>query len=496
MTFSFRAAAIVLGLTCCWADPLSLESGLSSPISVFPASISYGLHFSTWDGRKSCRPREYRVAKAEEDVVEIIQRVAKEGEKVKVIGAGLSFSGVQLADDDVGVMLSLDGMNRILSVKGTQVEVEAGIRLRDLCERLAADHGLALPNLGATATQSIVGAASTGTHGTGTELGAIATQIVRLRVVDGKGGVHETSETEDAELFRAARVGVGAVGVITRVTLQAVPLWKMQFTSFPYSLTNLLKDLPNLMSQYKRLQWSFTPFSDNATVLVREDVPWDTPIDPPGPDGGCWSKTQPTRPTCTDLSYKTLTDSQQQYKSRKLYTEMEMFVPVEDSRKAIEDYVAWIDTVRDQHDPAVSVSVMVRYVASDDIFLSPMSGRDTAVLSVIVAGDRQQSGDPGEFESFSKGLQGVCETKYKGRPHWGKVNWTRLTGQSWENQNLFLREEKTPEYLRRAYGEENWDRFQKVMQRMDPQGMFVNSYLRERFFANEERIQRNSVIVE
>ena len=267
---------------------------------------SLGLHFYSWDGEKSCIPSEYRLPRSEEDVVEIILEAAKANEKVKVIGAGMSFSGVQLIDDEQGAMINLDKMNKILKVDGTLVEVQAGIRIRDLCEQLANDYQLALPNMGATATQSIVGAASTGTHGTGTALGAVATQIQALRIVDALGNVHSASASENPDIFKAACVGVGAVGIITSVTLQTEPLWKMKKTSFPYSLTQLLQDLPQLMETYPRLQWSWLPYTDNATVIIREDVAFDTPLSPAEPDGGCWSQTQSTSPTCTDLSYKVI----------------------------------------------------------------------------------------------------------------------------------------------------------------------------------------------
>jgi L-gulonolactone oxidase len=196
--------------------------------------------------------------------------------------------------------------------------------------------------------------------------------------------VHTASATQNTDLFDAARTGVGALGIITSVTLQAIPLWKMRKTSFAYPLASLLDDLPDLLNQYERLQWSFEPYTDNATVVVREDVDWDTPIVPSGLDGGCWSEHQPTAEDCTDVSYKTLTDSLRHYDKRQLYTEMEMFIAVEDSVQAVRDYMQYMESIKHLHDPSVTLNVMLRYVAADDIMLSPMHGRDTAVISVIV----------------------------------------------------------------------------------------------------------------
>ena len=246
-----------------------------------------------------------------------------------------------------GTLLSLDKMNKILRITPDSdgaplVEVQGGIHVRTLCQLLAG-HKLALLNLGATATQSIVGATATGTHGTGTEIGGLATQIVALRIVDSKGQVHTASSTDNPTLFNAARTAFGALGIITSVTLQAVPLWKMKRSIFDMPFSSLVNELPSMMQRHPRLQWSWIMYTDNATVLVRDDVAWDTPIDPPGPDGGCWSDSQPTSPQCTDLSYKTLTDSEAHYEARSLYTEMEMFIPAELAMDAVRDFNTWTE---------------------------------------------------------------------------------------------------------------------------------------------------------
>ena len=145
-----------------------------------------------------------------------------------------------------------------------------------------------------------------------------------------------------------------------------------------------------------------------------------------------------------------------------------MFIPIESADSAVREFIAWMDTpeVRAQHNPDVYLSAMLRYVAGDDIDLSPMQGRDTAVMSFIVLGDQQQSGDQREFELYSRGLQHLCETQFQGRPHWGKVSYA--TGGA-----------ATPAYLQKAYPD-TWDAFQEVVTRMDPNGMFQNQYLQDR----------------
>ena len=133
------------------------------------------------------------------------------GEKVKVIGGGHSFTDAAMTD---GHLLSLDAMNQVLSVDGNDVTVQAGIRLRDLNQELFT-RGLALPNLGDIDRQSIAGATSTATHGTGVGLGNLATTIVGLEIIIGDGTVLRADEKHEADLLSVARVGIGALGILT-----------------------------------------------------------------------------------------------------------------------------------------------------------------------------------------------------------------------------------------------------------------------------------------
>jgi len=439
---------------------------IASFVCLSIATPSVGIYYKNWDGVKTCTPTGYYTPSNEHEIQQIIHYSKDVGASVKVVGGGLSFSGVQMSEG--GHLISLDKMNKILNVTyneegGALVEVQSGIRLRELCRELDA-LGLAMVNLGATATQSVVGAAATGTHGTGTELGAIATQIVSLRIIDAAGVVHVASATENTELFDAARVGVGALGIISSVTLSTEKLWKMKKYSLSYSLQQLFHDLPSLLKQYSRLQWSWVPYTDAATVLIREDVPWESELVPSGPDGGCWSLSQSTS-ECTDVSYKTLTDSLPHYLNRSLYTEMEMFIPIEHTQAAVQDFIDYMDSVRDQHNPNVTISGMVRYVAGDDIYLSPMQGRDTAVISFIALGDLEVTGDQTEFELYARGLEEICATKYAGRPHWGKVSYADIQDTA---------------AIRQAYGDKAFDAFALVRTAMDPTGMFLNEYLQQR----------------
>lgn len=442
---------------------------------VQPTCRSIGLHFYDWDGQQHSEPYTYTLPRSEAELAGTLAQARAARETVKVIGGGLSFSGAQMVQD--GHIVSLDRMTKILKVTypptlagGALVEVEPGIRVRDLLEELAKlDKPQTMLNLGATASQSIGGATSTSTHGTGAAIGSLATQIHALRIMDAAGTVHVASNDTNPDLFRVARVGVGALGIITSLTLRTYPLWKVRRYTLHYSFDKLLDDLPQLMADHPRLQWSYAP--PNATVLIRDDVPWDTPVSPS--NGGCWSPTLGGDEECVDVVYKALTDSWEHYNSRALYTEMEMFIPAKLSADAVREFVQVMDGLKPRHNPNVSLYTMVRYVGADDIALSPMNGRDTAVMSFIVLGDQERTGSPEEFSMYTHALENMTQkAPYHSRPHWGKVNYF------------------TAAELRATYGDANFDAFLKQRNLMDPPlhtadgkapfRLFANDYLRQR----------------
>jgi FAD/FMN-containing dehydrogenase len=166
------------------------------------------------------------------------------------------------------------------------------------------------------------------------------------------------------------------------------------------------------------------------------------------------------------VSYKTLVDSLDAYEERTLYTEMEMFVPAELALDAVLDFLAYQDAVRPllpaDVDPSVSLFSQVRYLAADDIPLSPARGRATAVLSMIALGNKNMTAAPELFALYAHGLEEICATKYQGVPHWGKKNWA------------------TEEELVSFYGADAWNNFEELRSQIDPKGMFLNSYLRGR----------------
>src|SRR5688500_12656420 len=196
-----------------------------------------------WSGEQRCAPLRIERPQSEEAVAGAVRRAAAEGRRVRVSASGHSFTDIACTDD---VMLRLDALDDVGSVDGTLIEVGAGITLHELGKQLAA-RGLAMENQGDIDRQQLAGAISTATHGTGAGFPNISAQVVALRLVTADGEVRELSEASDADAWRAARVGLGTLGVITRVTLRCVPLFTIQRLDMPRDLDETLAALDDLV---------------------------------------------------------------------------------------------------------------------------------------------------------------------------------------------------------------------------------------------------------
>ena len=179
-----------------------------------------------WAGNQVTRPVRIERPQCEDEVVAVVRAAASEGLRIRVVGAGHSFTDIAATDE---VLVTLDGLANVhdLDTDSGRVRVGAGIRLRDLNPHLKAA-GLAMPNLGDIDYQSVAGAIATSTHGTGLGFRSIADGVVGLRMVVGDGTVVNCDQTTDPDLLHVARVGLGALGIVTEVTLVCVPAFNLK----------------------------------------------------------------------------------------------------------------------------------------------------------------------------------------------------------------------------------------------------------------------------
>ena len=203
--------------------------------------------WTNWAGNQSCAPTLIRRPASEAELIAIVKDAAASGTHVKCVGAGHSFTPIACTD---GELVDLSGYDRVLrhDVEARTVTVQAGITLSTLCEELD-QRGLALENMGDIAYQSIAGATATATHGTGWHFGNISSRIVGLRLIAGDGSIMEATADENPDVLAAARVGVGALGIVSTVTIEAVTAFRLHAIEEPMRLDDLLVGLRRLHVQ-------------------------------------------------------------------------------------------------------------------------------------------------------------------------------------------------------------------------------------------------------
>jgi L-gulono-1,4-lactone dehydrogenase len=418
-----------------------------------------------WTGDQMCRPAERAEPSDVDAVVDVVRRAGSAGRTVRVAGSGHSFSDVVPTD---GVLLHLGRLRGIRAVErtgsGALVTVGAGTPLHELNRDLD-DLGLAMPNLGDVDRQTVAGAIATATHGTGARHGHLATRVVALEMVTADGTVRKI-DRKDPETLAAARVSLGALGVVTAVGLDVVPAFRLRARDRPMPLAEVLARLDELTGGHDH--FGFHLFPHTATALTRtndvtgEPVPshrrsrWveETLLRNRGLDAVCrLGRTAPTavpllnrvaaaapRPTeRVDVAHRVFCT-----RRTVRYTGTEWAMP----RTATADVVRAIHLAGSRYD--VTLPIEVRFAAADtDAFLSPCWDRDTVFVAAHV-----YRGMP--WEPYFRAVQDIARS-FDGRPHWGGRHLLRADGLA-------------PLYPA-------WERFAAVRERLDPQRRFTNPYV-------------------
>lgn len=418
-----------------------------------------------WGGNQACRPSARVHPVTAEDLVDLVRAAARQRQRVKVVGSGHSFTGIAATD---GVHVHLDRHSRILEIDPDRrrVTVEAGVSLWQLSRALAA-RGLALENLGDIAEQSVAGAISTSTHGTGVAFGGLATQVKGLQLVLADGTLMRCSKTEEPELFSAARVGLGALGIISTVTLGVVPAFNLQAREAHEPLDAVLDNLDERVAGSDHFEFYWIPHT--RSTLTKRNQRTDAPPEGRGRLGevrdkillenlafGAVCRAGRRIPALVPRLARLATlggaveyteRSHRVFASRRWvhFVEMEYALPAAAVRPALERLVRLID----DQGFRVSFPVEVRFSAADDIPLSIASGRDSAYIAV-----HQYRGVP--FEAYFGAVEEIM-VSLDGRPHWGKLHFQDAAGLA-------------PRYP-------GWESWQAARRRVDPEGRFANAYL-------------------
>jgi L-gulonolactone oxidase len=418
-----------------------------------------------WAGNQVCAPFVQEYPTSEAGLVQIVKEAAAHDRRVKVVGAGHSFTGIACTDghlvdlSDYGAVLAHDSTNHT-------VTMQAGIALSKLSDELDA-RGLALENMGDIAYQSIAGATSTATHGTGSKFGNLSSRIVALRFITGDGSIIECSGNENADVFEVARVGVGALGVLSTVTLQCVPAFRLHAVEEAIPVDDVLADFDGFMDSADHVEFYWVPHTRWA--LTKRNRRTDEPIaarrrarefiDDVVVSNGAfglmcrlgrrWPRAIPrlakALPSTSNADYTDRSDKV--FTSPRLvhFYEMEYAIP----REAIPEALNRVRGLVDRLNVPISFPVEVRVVAPDDIPLSTAYGRATGYIAVHVYRHTP-------YDQYFQGVEGIMND-YAGRPHWGKMHFQTA-------------ETLGPRYPR-------WAAFQSVRDKLDPERRFTNPYL-------------------
>uniref|UniRef100_A0A4W2DRS5 L-gulonolactone oxidase n=2 Tax=Bos TaxID=9903 RepID=A0A4W2DRS5_BOBOX len=406
---------------------------------------------------------------------QVLALARQQNKRVKVVGGGHSPSDIACTD---GFMIHMGKMNRVLKVdtEKKQVTVEAGILLADLHPQLD-KHGLALSNLGAVSDVTAGGVIGSGTHNTGIKHGILATQVVALTLLTANGTILECSESSNAEVFQAARVHLGCLGVILTVTLQCVPQFHLQETTFPSTLKEVLDNLDSHLKKSEYFRFLWFPHSENVSVIYQDHTNkppsssanwfWDYAIGfyllefllwistfLPGLVGWInrfffWLLFNGKKENC-NLSHKIFT-----YECRFKQHVQDWAIPREKTKEALLELKAMLEA-----NPKVVAHypVEVRFTRGDDILLSPCFQRDSCYMNIIMY--RPYGKDVPRLDYWL--AYETIMKKVGGRPHWAKAhNCTR----------------KDFEKMYPAF-----QRFCAIREKLDPTGMFLNAYLEKVFY--------------
>ncbi len=422
-----------------------------------------------WAGNVTASPAMVRTPRSAAEVADEVAKAAAAGLPIRMRGSGHSFTPTACTD---GVLLSPAGLTAVRSVdtQAGLVTVEAGCPLYRLNSELRA-RGLSLTNMGDIQAQTVAGATQTGTHGTGRSSGSMAAQIAGLEMVLADGSIVTCSADDPRSgLFDAARVGLGALGLLTAVTLRAEPLFLLTAREEPMTWSEVISRLPELTAENEHFEFYWFPHSEGCLTKRNNRSPgparplprWRRWLDDEFLSNSVFgaacrlgylvpaaipkvnssaSRALSAR-SYTDVPYKVFTSSR-----RVRFKEQEYAIP----RAHLTDVLGEVRDLLRRRDWRISFPIEVRIAPADDLWLSTASGRDSAYLAFHVY-------HPASHEEYFRETEAIM-TAAGGRPHWGKMH------------------TKDAEYLRAAYP--RFADFTALRDKLDPGRRFGNGYLRQ-----------------
>ncbi len=422
--------------------------------------------WQNWAGNQTAAPRREITPRSAAEVAAAVTGAARDGLTVRMTGSGHSFTPVAATD---GVLLRPDGLRAVRSVDPAagQVTVEAGCQLRVLNEYLRGQC-LALQNMGDIQEQTVAGSIQTGTHGTGRDLGGIAAQVTGLELVRADGELVSCSAEQDGKLFQAARIGLGALGVLTAVTFRVVPAFLLTAREEPMRWAEVIARLDELTSENEHFEFYWFPHTDgcltkrnNRAAGPAQPLPgWRYRLDDEFLSNTLFGLTcrvgqryPGTIPRINGIAARALGARRYTDTSHRVFTsprrvrfkEQEYAVP----REHLAPVLAEVRALFARRDWRISFPIEIRVAPPDDIWLSTAYGRATGYIAIHVF-------HQAPHEDYFREVEAVM-TAVGGRPHWGKIH------------------SRDAAYLRGVYP--RFADFVALRDELDPARRFSNTYL-------------------
>ncbi len=427
--------------------------------------------FENWSGSLQFTPEKIMYPQSDDEIIRIVRRAVQAGKTVRMIGSGHSWTPLVKTDS---ILLSLQKYQGIISIdkESNIAEVKAGTSIKRLGELLY-EQGYAMENLGDIDVQSLAGALSTGTHGTGVNYGTLSTQLEGITFINGLGEVITCSREVKPELFRAAQVSLGALGVIVRMKIRVIPTFRLKLHTKGASLEETLDRLEDYKREYQHFEFYWMPGTKKVYLkmanpstdefrgigiskvlqeiflenILLGSLMWIARFIP------AFSR-MVSKIIAASTSENIVVDHSHRIFATVRwikFNEMEYNIPKEHFKTVIYEMEAAFEKEKYQ----VPFPIECRWVKKDNIMISPASGRDSAYIAI-----HQFKGM--KYEKYFNDMEKIFR-KYNGRPHYGKMNSANLAN------------------FAKFYPE--WEAFQAIRQKQDPQGVFLNPYLKGIFGA-------------
>lgn len=401
--------------------------------SIQPQHHNMEEEFVNWSGSMRFTPGVTEKPSGEDDVQRLITRALSENKNIRIVGAGHSSMPLVATDEILVTQENMKGLvsydsaaKRVKMLPGTNIE-ESGEILMKL--------RLSMHNTGDVDYQHLGGAFGTGTHGSGKTLPNLSAMMVGCKLIDGNGSRHSFSIENDPEMIQALRVSLGALGFFTELTIQAIPAEKYARKEYCTHIYTCMENLQELIDNNLMFDFYWYPRSDEAKIRL------------------C----NPIGEGMQDLDYARIDKQEEGWlheilpkKRTDKFDEIEYALPREAGPECFRELRKRIKAKHRQH---IGWRVLYRTIAADDAFLSTFYDRDSVTIALLHNAQL-------EHDYYFKDMEPILRD-FGGRPHWGK-------------KHSLQAKELAPLYPK-------WDRFLEIRKKMDPQGIFLNDYLRKIF---------------